>query len=211
MIDPHKARLETPGISQVAHFNNAGAALMPGVVLDRVKAHLDLEAYAGGYEAARLRRVELAAVYASLAQLLGCTPDEIAVVENATRAWDMAFYSIPFSAGDRILTSQAEYASNYIAYLQAAKRYGAVVEVIPNDEHGQVDVEALERMLRQPTRLVAITHVPTNGGLVNPASEIGWLTRKEGVLYLLDACQSVGQMPINVQEIGCDMLTQVAP
>lgn len=207
MLDLDKARRETPGVSQVAHFNNAGAALMPQVVLDTLKAHLDLEAQIGGYEAARLRQAELEAVYASLARLLGASPGEIAVVENATRAWDMAFYSIPFQPGDRILTSQAEYASNYIAYLQVAKRYGALVEVIPNDPHGQVDLEALERMLEQPTRLVSITHVPTNGGLVNPAAQIGRLTRKAGVLYLLDACQSVGQMPVNVQEIGCDMLS----
>jgi len=207
LIDIQKARLETPGVQHVIHFNNAGAALMPQGVLDTVKAHLDLEASIGGYEAARVRQAELEAVYTSLARLLQCSPAEIAVVENATRAWDMAFYSIPFKSGDRILTSQAEYASNYIAYLQIAKRHGAVVEVIPNDEYGQVDLEALEKMLKQPTHLIAITHVPTNGGLVNPAAEIGRLARKAGVLYLLDACQSVGQMPINVQEIGCDMLS----
>ncbi|MDX1947497.1 MAG: aminotransferase class V-fold PLP-dependent enzyme [Pirellulaceae bacterium] len=206
-IDVARARRETPGCLQVLHLNNAGAALMPAPVLTAIHQHLDLEAAIGGYEAAAQAHAASEHVYDAAARLLNCQPTEIAVVENATRAWDMLFYSLPLGPGDRILTAQAEYASNYLAYLQVCRRTGARVEVIPSDEHGQVSTAALANLLDDRVKLIALTHVPTNGGLVNPAAEIGRLARQAGVPYLLDACQSVGQMPIDVQAIGCDFLS----
>ena len=210
MIDVAKARRETPGAANVLHFNNAGAGLMPATVLAAMRQHIELEAAIGGYEAADQGAAALDHAYVAVARLLNAAPDEIAVVENATRAWDMAFYSFQFQPGDRILTAQAEYASNYIAYLQVARRTGAVVEAIPNDADGQLDVAALERAIDARVKLIAITHVPTNGGLVNPAAAIGRVARRAGIPYLLDACQSVGQMPVDVEAIGCDMLSATA-
>jgi cysteine desulfurase / selenocysteine lyase len=207
MIDLAKARRETPGVANVLHFNNAGAGLMPAAVLDAMLGHLRLEAGIGGYEAADQEAARLDHAYGALGRLLNAAPDEIAIVENATRAWDMAFYSLRFQPGDRILTAEAEYASNYIAYLQVARRTGAIVEAIPNDASGQLDVAALERAIDHRVKLISVTHVPTNGGLVNPAAAIGRLARQAGIPYLLDACQSVGQMPIDVEAIGCDMLS----
>jgi cysteine desulfurase / selenocysteine lyase len=205
-IDVARARAETPGVANVIHLNNAGAALMPSPVVDRVVAHIQREAAVGGYEAEAEAEVEIDAVYRSIARLVNGRPDEIAVCENATRAWDMAFYSLPYGPGDRILTSGVEYTSNFLAMLQVARRTGAVVEVIPDAPTGELSIDALEAMLDERVRLVAITHVPSHSGLVNPAEEVGRLTRPLGIPYLLDACQSVGQMPIDVEAIGCNML-----
>jgi cysteine desulfurase / selenocysteine lyase len=206
-FDIERARRETPGCADIMHFNNAGSSLMPQPVLDATIEYLQLEAQIGGYETAEHEQARLEHAYDAAATLLNCTPEEIAFIENATRAWDMAFYSIPFKPGDRILTAMSEYASNYIAYLQIAKRTGVVVEAIPDDEHGQVSVSALRDRIDEHVKLISITHVPTSGGLVNPITEIGKVAREAGILYLVDACQSVGQMPIDVQKIGCDMLS----
>ena len=209
-IDVERARQDTPGTRHVAHLNNAGAALPPRQVTDAVVAHLHREAAIGGYEAAAAAAEQVDNAYNAIARLVRCSPDELAMVENATRAWDMAFYAIRFDRGDRILTARAEYASNVIAFLQVAARTGAVVEVIDDDETGQLSIADLRRRLNDgngPVKLVAITHVPTQGGLVNPAEEVGAVTRDAGVLYLLDACQSIGQMPVDVERIGCDMLS----
>ena len=207
IFDIERARTETSGCEMVLHFDNAGSSLMPQPVLDRVLAHLQLEMQVGGYAAADAAHDEIEAVYTGLAGLVNGRSTEIALVENATVAWQMAFHSIPFQAGDRILTAKAAYASNYISYLQLAQKHGVTIEVIPDDEQGQVDVAALRQMMDERVRLIAITHVPTNGGLVNPAAAVGQVAREWDTLYLLDACQSVGQLPVDVRAIGFDMLS----
>ncbi|HAS42026.1 MAG TPA: aminotransferase [Microscillaceae bacterium] len=206
-----KLRSETPGCAHVIHFNNAGSALMPQAVIEAQQNYLNYEINQGGYEAVDHFRKQLNHTYQRVAQLINAQPQEIALLESATTAWVKAFFSLTFQPGDRIVTAKAEYATNYINYLHLAKTQQVDIEVIPNDESGQVSITALEKMLaedqQKTIKLISITHIPTNGGLVNPAEEVGKLAKKYGVLYLLDACQSVGQMPIDVQKIGCDMLS----
>ena len=204
-----RLRVETPGCAHVAHFNHAGSSLPPGKVVETVVGHLRREAEIGGYEAADEAADRLGAVYRSIARLLNAEPDDIAIVENATRAWDLVFYAIPFERGDRILTSVSEYGSNVIAFLQVASR-GVSIEVVPNDSSGQMDVSALAGLMDDRVKLVAVTHMPTNGGLLQPAAAIGEVVRGSRAIYLLDACQTVGQLPLDVHQIGCHFLTASA-
>jgi selenocysteine lyase/cysteine desulfurase len=180
---------------------------MPKPVLEAMTAYLKREGEIGGYETAAEAQQKLDAVYTSVARLVGADAREIALMENATIAWQMAFYSLAFQPGDRILTARAEYAANYVAFLQVAKTQGIKIDVVPDDETGALDPAALEKMIDDRVRLIAITWIPTNGGLVNPAAEVGKIARKHGIPYLLDACQAVGQMPVDVDRLGCDMLS----
>ncbi len=205
-VDVAKARADTPACEGVTHLNNAGSALPPQVVVDEVIDYLRLEATIGGYEAADRESDRLGRVYDAGARLLGCGPGELAFTTNASEAWWRAFTSVPLQAGDRILTDRAEYVSNAYGLLQAKAR-GVEVVVIPDDEHGQIDVDALRAEADERVRLVALTHVPTSSGLVNPAAAVGEVARSVGAFYLLDACQSAGQIPLDVDALHCDFLS----
>jgi selenocysteine lyase/cysteine desulfurase len=206
-MDIEGLRAQTPGCAHRVHLNNAGAALLAQPTLDAMSDHLRLEAEIGGYEAAAAAQDAIDATYAGIAELLGGRSDEVALFDNATHAWNAAFYSIPLGPGDRILTGRAEYGSNVLAYLQVAQRAGAEVVVVPNDAYGQLDTVALAELIDERTKLIGVSHVPTSGGLVNPAAEIGRIAGDADVLFLLDATQSVGQFPVDVETIGCDLLT----
>jgi len=179
---------------------------MPAPVSQALHEYLSKEEQIGGYETEALYAESLNSIYLSAAKLLNCSPSEIAFVENATRAWDLAFYSFKFSPGDKILTTIAEYGSNVVAYLQQVKRFGIELVFVPNDEFGQIDINALSNMIDEKVKLISITHIPTGGGLVNPAKAVGKIANAAGIPYILDACQSVGHIPIDVEEIGCDVL-----
>ncbi len=206
-MDIDALRQDTPGTTNRVHLNNAGAGLLSCRTLDAMTSHLELEAAIDGYEAADQERDRIDATHRHIARLVGGQAEEIALFDNSTHAWNAAFYSMTFKPGDRILTGRDEYGSSVLAYLQTARRHGAEVVVVPDDEDGQLDTAALADLIDERTKFVGVTHIPTSGGLVNPAAEIGRITRAAGVPFLLDATQSVGQFPVDVAEIGCDMLT----
>jgi len=207
LLDLDRIRRQTPAIAKLIHFNNAGASLNPDVVTEAVLAHLQLEQRIGAYEAAVVANARIENFYNAFASLLNCQPSEIGWAENATHAWNSVFHAVALQPGDRIVTSQSEYASNYLALLHLARQQQVHIDVVPNAANGQVCLERLERALNGNVRLLALTHVPSQSGVVHPAAEVGKLARTHGILYLLDACQSAGQLALDVEALGCDMLT----
>ncbi|MBM3689689.1 MAG: aminotransferase class V-fold PLP-dependent enzyme [Actinobacteria bacterium] len=213
MIDLAVLRADTPGCASVTHLNNAGSALPPRVVTDTAVAHVRREEEIGGYEAHAEAADRVAAVYDSVARLVHAPRERVALVESATAAWDRGLQAIAFSQdiepGDRFLVSAAEYASNVIPLLQLAQRTGGRVEFIPDGADGTTDVEALGAMLDERVRIVAITHAPSQNGLLNDVVGIGDMLRINGspAWYIVDACQSAGQIPLDMGRIGCDVLS----
>src|SRR2546423_733768 len=206
-VDLDRWRRDTPGCRDRIHLNNAGAGLMPRPVLDALTDHLAREAAIGGYEAADEAEPRVRETYALVADLVGAAPRNIALVENATVAFSQALSAFDFRPGDRIVTTRTDYPSNQLMYLSLAQRAG--VETVRADDlpEGGVDPESVRRLARDPrTRLVALSWVPTNSGLVQDASSVGVVCAELGVPYLVDACQSVGQMAIDVNALKCDFL-----
>lgn len=173
-----------------------------------------LEELLGGYEAEEVEAEKIEAVYRSVACLLGARKDEVAAVENATRGWDYAFYSLPLKRGDVVFTSETEYGSNVLSFRKVSKETGAKVVIVPNDrDTGSMNLRKLRECLSdvgERAKLVAVSHIPTSNAVVLDAGAIGGVCREYDVPYLLDSCQSVGQIPIDVDAIGCDVLTASA-
>jgi selenocysteine lyase/cysteine desulfurase len=201
-LDLDRLRAETPGVAFGIHLNNAGAALAPAPVLDAVREHLQAEVELGGYEAADAREAEIREAYRAVEALLGAPEGTVAFVENATAAFAAALSAIPFRAGDLLLTTRQDYVSNQLMYFSLRERFGIRVERAPDLPAGGVDTQAMvEAVRRERPRLVAMTHIPTSSGLVQDPAPIARECRAREIPFLLDACQSVGQMPVEVGEL----------
>lgn len=205
-LDLSRLRQETPSCEQLLHFNNAGCALSPRRVTEAVDQHLAAEQRLGGYEAADAATDQLEEFYSELALLLNCQENEVAFIENATRAWDIAVHSIPWRTGDEILIGQNEYVSNYLGLLSLQKRYGIEPHVIPCNPDGLVDPVTLSQAVSTRTKAIFLTHVASQCGDIQDAAAIGTIAQENGLWYVLDACQSVGQLRVKIEELGCDFL-----
>jgi len=201
-----KFRAETRGTAEKIHFNNAGASLPPDIVVDTVIGYLREEATHGGYETEDKYQDLLQHTYSSIASLINAGTDEVAIVENASMAWGLAFNGITFNEGDEVITSEMEYVTNLLGFLNMRNTHHIQLRVIPNDEDGNFSLAALENAISPRTKLIAITHIPSTAGGMTPIVEIGKIARLHNILYLVDACQTIGQVPVDVKAIGCDML-----
>lgn len=204
--DVQRFRAETKGTKEIIHFNNAGSSLPPDVVVNSVVSYLHEEAANGGYETEAKYKIELDKTYKLIAKLINAEPEEIAIVENASTAWWIAFNGINFKPGDEIIASEFEYVTNYIGLISAQKRYKVIIKVIYNDVHGNYRIDQLEKAISERTKLILATHIPSTAAGILPVAEIGKIARKNNILYLVDACQSVGHIPVDVKRIDCDML-----
>ncbi|CEM04103.1 unnamed protein product [Vitrella brassicaformis CCMP3155] len=234
--DIARARSDTPGLHSShrrgagIHLNAAGSSLLPSTVTDTVVSYLREEALRGGYETADAHEAEISDVYEAIGEMLHCESSEVALSESATVSWDSAFFSLPWADGDRVCIGKAEYASNAIAILNLKQRKNIEVVEIADDSSGQFDLSALSAALqddltakRRRMTVVSMTHVPTNGGLINDAEWCGriieehnarvaaaGLCRVDGIdstIFLLDACQSCGQIDLDVRRLKCHFLS----
>ncbi len=206
MQDIDRFRSDTPSCSKLMHFNNAGCALSPELVTKATMDHLLLEQEVGGYEAAVISNADILTFYSGLATLLNCETQDLAFMENASRAWQLALYSMPWQQGDQIITVDNEYVSNFLGLLHLQHQKGVEVILTPCLANGLVDLEKLEQAINPKTKLIALTHIASQRGDIQPAAAVGELAKAYNVMYLLDACQSAGQLLLDVQALGCDFL-----
>ncbi len=207
-IDIDQIRKDTPHCTDKLFFNSAGSSLMPTVVVEKVKEYLEEERQLGGYKVKDLRNEEIEDFYNQVSTLINCEPHNIAFAHDATDAYAKALSSIDFKAGDKIITSNDDYISNQINFLSLQKRYGIEILRGNNLENGDLDLDHFEKLIQESNpKLVAITHIPTNSGLIQDVEAIGEMCEEYDRLYLVDACQSVGQIPVDVRKIKCDFLS----
>lgn len=211
MVSPEtieRWRSETPGTAHRIHLNNAGAGLMPQPVLDAIKEHLELEAEIGGYEASAARASKIDRVYADVGALINAPARNVAITGSATHAFIQAMTSFDFSPGDVIVTTRADYTSYQITYLALTQRLGVVVKHAEDLPEGGVDPQSVRELASdRRCKMVHVSWIPTHSGLIQDAEGVGAVCEDLGVPYLVDACQAVGQMPIDVRKLKCDYLS----
>jgi len=203
-LDIQRIRHNTPGLSRVKDFNAAGSSLPSQATVDAIIYYLKQEALYGGYNYFEQSQSERSQFYQQAAQLINAETDEIAIVENASVAFVKALFGINWEAGDVILTSEIEYGNNFLNFLKLKHEKGVVIRIVPSDASGDIDLQQLENNIDDQVKLIAITHIPTNSGAIAPAAAIGKIAKANDILYLIDACQSIGHVPFDVKEIGCD-------
>ncbi|SDI19211.1 aminotransferase class V-fold PLP-dependent enzyme [Paraburkholderia phenazinium] len=201
-------RAQTPGTQHITHFNHAGSSLPSAATLEAIRAHLWREATMGPMEAGVAAREQTGSARTLAARLMNAQATEIAYTSGNSQGWGSAFAALgTWQPGDRILVARHEWGGNLATMRLTAQRAGVSIETIPSDSSGAVDPGALEAMLDERVRLIALTWMPANGGLINPAAAIGQIARRHGIAYFIDAAQALGQVPVDVTELGCDVLT----
>lgn len=207
VIDIDRSRRDTESVDDYIHTNNAGCSVPSREVIDTVVNFVRLAARIGGYEAQSSVADELAAVYSSLAELVSCRPDEIALFDSATTAWRAALYALDLRRGQRVVVTPGEYGTNLVDLLILKRKRQIEIDVIPIERTGELDLEALTRSLKNNVRLVSTPYIAANGLTVTNIPQAARCVADFGALLLVDACQAIGQLPLDVRNLGCHMMT----
>ena len=207
MLDIDKIRRETPGAKYVTHFNNAGAALPCHDTVQATVNWLNKEARTGGYLMQTVNEEDISGFYKNAGKLINCSPNEIALTHNASDSQAKVLFAFPFKKGDVVLTTEIEYSNNFMNLLQLKEQKGIEIRIVENEENCSFNLEKFENAIDDSVKLIAATHIPTSSGQIAPVEAIGKIAKKYNVPYLLDACQSIGHCPVDVEKIGCDFAT----
>ena len=189
---------------KTVYLNNAGAGIMSQNTYDVIVNHMNLEMAVGAYKAATLQAERVQEFYSNSAKLLNAhSKDEIAFIDSASRGWNLVMYGLNISKNDTIVTLESEYGTNLLTIYDIAKHTGCSVNVVKCNNDGSVNVDAVTNALISGGTVLAISHVAAQGSIVNPVVELGQTAKKYGALYIVDGCQAVGQLNVDVQEIQC--------
>ncbi len=187
------------------YFNNAGCGIMSEKTISLMVNHFNLESQFGGYVAAKEMSPYLNQFYSLSAKLLNAKDGhEIAFIDSASRGWNMVMYGLPLTENNTIITLSSEYGTNLLTIYDIVFKNKCRLKIIDCDDKGHFIMSDLEDALHSPNPILAISHVAAQGSIINPIVEIGKLAKNHGAYYIVDGCQAVGQIDVDVQEIGCD-------
>ncbi|MBA5777328.1 aminotransferase class V-fold PLP-dependent enzyme [Stappia sp. F7233] len=197
-----------PHVDDFIHLNNAAGSLADQRVHDAIKAHLELEARSGSTEAMNAVSSKLEQLYSAVAAFVGGTADQMLVADSHTNAWQRPFLAVDLKPGDVVLVGSSEWGGNLSMIHHTCRRTGASYKVVPDDASGRMDLRTFESALKDKrVKLVCTTWVAATSGQVNPVEEIGELMRQTEALHFVDGAQAIGQFPVDIRNLNCDLLT----
>ena len=207
-LEMNEVRKEFPALArvvggrQVVFADNAATSLKPQCVIDAV-VHYYSQICANVHRGVNILAQEADGLYEdarrSIAELIHASPEELVFVRNATEGINLAAHVVGLQEGDEVVCSLADHHSNFLPWFARAR-----VKMVAPDEGGRVTPRAFAERVNAKTRLVALGHVSNVTGIVAPVRDIIQEMKKRGLLTLVDGAQSVGHMPIDVRDLGCD-------
>lgn len=185
------------------YFNNAGAGLMSENTFNTIIQHIQEERIEGAIKAANNKKGETEDFYAIAAKMLNADKSEIAFIDSASRGWNLVIYGMEVNENSTIITLESEYGTNLLAIRDVVNKTKCKLIIIKCDISGHFSMNDIEAALKNPNPILAVSHVAAQGSIINPVVELGELAKKYSALYIVDGCQAVGQLVVDVKKILC--------